>query len=178
MTVHSSAALAAGTRRGRAATTAAGWLDREGVVGYLLMTPALLMLVVFIAYLAQLYAPINQITQSWGLIAGARVGATRVFEVMETEADLKSGTRQFPPEGARGDIAWRGVSFRYRPETPVLAGIELKIPAGARIAIVGSISRRLRSSRTIRNISQTFFRDSKWSRLSPRMWTSFTILQL
>src|SRR6266545_2657733 len=50
MTVQSSAALAAGTRRSRAATTAAGWLDREGVFGYLLMTPALLMLVVFIAY--------------------------------------------------------------------------------------------------------------------------------
>src|SRR5919198_1327235 len=50
MTVQSSAALAAGTRRGQAARTAAGWLDREGVVGYMLMTPALLLLIVFIAY--------------------------------------------------------------------------------------------------------------------------------
>ena len=32
-------------------------------------------LVVFISYLAQLYVPVNQITQSWGLIAGARIGA-------------------------------------------------------------------------------------------------------
>jgi ATP-binding cassette subfamily B protein/subfamily B ATP-binding cassette protein MsbA len=48
-------------------------------------------LIVFISYLAQLYAPINQITQSWGLIAGARVGARRVFEVLDTEADLKDG---------------------------------------------------------------------------------------
>src|SRR6516164_4656825 len=37
-------------------------------------------LIVFISYLAQLYAPINQITQSRGLIAGARVGARRIFE--------------------------------------------------------------------------------------------------
>jgi ATP-binding cassette, subfamily B, bacterial len=94
-------------------------------------------LIVFIAYLAQLYAPINQITQSWGLIAGARVGATRVFEVLETEADLKSGGRQFPSEGARGDIAWRGVSFRYRPETPVLNDIDFSVPAGSKIAVVG-----------------------------------------
>jgi len=50
VTVHSSAAVAAGTRRGQVARSAAGWLDREGVVGYLLMTPALLMLVIFIAY--------------------------------------------------------------------------------------------------------------------------------
>jgi ATP-binding cassette subfamily B protein/subfamily B ATP-binding cassette protein MsbA len=95
-------------------------------------------LLVFISYLAQLYVPINQITQSWGLIAGARVGAARVFEVLETEADLKSGNREFPPEGVRGDIAWRGVSFRYRPEMPVLNEIDLVIAAGMKVAIVGA----------------------------------------
>ena len=94
-------------------------------------------LIVFIAYLAQLYAPVNQITQSWGLIAGARVGAARVFEVLDTEADLKSGTRQFPPAGARGDVAWRGVSFRYRPESPVLNDIDIAVAAGEKIAVVG-----------------------------------------
>src|SRR5947208_2022606 len=96
-------------------------------------------LVVFIAYLAQLYEPINKITQSWGLIAGARVGARRVFEVLETEADLKSGPRQFPPGGAAalGDIAWQGVGFRYRPETPVLNDIDFTAACGSKIAIVG-----------------------------------------
>jgi ATP-binding cassette subfamily B protein/subfamily B ATP-binding cassette protein MsbA len=92
---------------------------------------------VFISYLAQLYSPINQITQSWGLIAGARVGARRVFEVLDTEADLQSGTRLFPPEGARGAIAWHGVSFRYQPEMPVLNGIDFSVAAGMKIAIVG-----------------------------------------
>src|SRR5437764_15299089 len=94
-------------------------------------------LIIFVAYLAQLYEPINKITQSWGLIAGARVGAARVFEVLETEADLKSGTRQFPPEGAKGDIAWQGVTFRYRPETPVLDGIDFTAASGSKIAVVG-----------------------------------------
>jgi ATP-binding cassette subfamily B protein/subfamily B ATP-binding cassette protein MsbA len=94
-------------------------------------------LIIFISYLAQLYDPINKITQSWGLIAGARVGASRVFEVLETEADLKSGPRQFPPSGARGDIAWRDISFRYRPETPVLKEVDLRIEPGSKIAIVG-----------------------------------------
>src|SRR5713226_5968583 len=94
-------------------------------------------LIVFISYLAQLYAPINQITQSWGLIAGARVGARRVFEVLDTEADLKDRRLSFPAEGARGEVAWRGVSFRYRPDTPVLAGIDFKVGAGAKIAVIG-----------------------------------------
>jgi ATP-binding cassette subfamily B protein/subfamily B ATP-binding cassette protein MsbA len=94
-------------------------------------------LIIFVSYLAQLYTPINQITQSWGLIAGARVGATRVFEVLETEPDLKSGSRQFPPAGARGDVAWRDVRFHYRPDLPVLKEIDLSIDAGKKIAIVG-----------------------------------------
>ncbi|HEY3908932.1 MAG TPA: ABC transporter ATP-binding protein [Stellaceae bacterium] len=94
-------------------------------------------LIVFISYLAQLYAPISRITQSWGLIAGARVGARRVFEVLDTEPDLPDGTRGFPPQGARGAVAWRAVGFGYRPGAPVLAGIDLAVPAGAKIAVVG-----------------------------------------
>jgi ATP-binding cassette, subfamily B, bacterial len=94
-------------------------------------------LIVFISYLAQLYEPISKITQSWGLIAAARVGAKRVFEVLETEADLKNGARQFPAGGVKHEIAWQGVSFRYRPETPVLNHIDVSVPAGSKIAIVG-----------------------------------------
>ena len=94
-------------------------------------------LIVFISYLAQLYQPVNQITQSWGLIAGARVGARRCFEVLDIEADLKDGTRGFPAGGARGAVEWRGVSFGYRPDLAVLNGIDLKIEPGTKVAIVG-----------------------------------------
>ncbi len=95
-------------------------------------------LVVFISYLAQLYQPVNQITQSWGLIAGARVGARRCFEILDTEPDLADGSRLFPASGARGEVEWRGVSFRYRPELPVLRGIDLHVAPGTRVAIVGA----------------------------------------
>jgi ATP-binding cassette subfamily B protein/subfamily B ATP-binding cassette protein MsbA len=94
-------------------------------------------LIVFISYLAQLYQPVNQITQSWGLIAGARVGARRCFEVLDIEADLKDGTRGFPADGAMGAVEWRGVSFGYRPDLAVLNGIDLKIEPGTKVAVVG-----------------------------------------
>jgi ATP-binding cassette subfamily B protein len=95
-------------------------------------------LIVFISYLAQLYNPVNQITQSWGLIAGARVGARRCFEVLETEPDLKDGTRNFPPEGAKGAVAWRHAAFRYRAEMPVLNDISLEVKPGMKVALVGA----------------------------------------
>jgi ATP-binding cassette subfamily B protein/subfamily B ATP-binding cassette protein MsbA len=94
-------------------------------------------LVVFVSYLAQLYNPVNQITQSWGLIAGARVGARRSFEVLDTEPDLKDGSRNFPSGGARGDVEWREVRFRYREEMPVLDGISIKVTPGMKVALVG-----------------------------------------
>ncbi|HVC53757.1 MAG TPA: ABC transporter ATP-binding protein [Stellaceae bacterium] len=94
-------------------------------------------LIVFVSYLAQLYVPINQITQSWGLIAGAQVGARRVFEVLDAEADLKDGWREFPAAGARGEVRWRQVAFRYRDDAPVLGQIDFTAPAGGTVAIVG-----------------------------------------
>jgi len=95
-------------------------------------------LVVFISYLAQLYVPVNQITQSWGLIAGARIGAQRCFEILETEADLKDGMRDFPSAGAQGAVEWRQVSFRYRPEMPVLRDVSLAVAPGTKVAVVGA----------------------------------------
>jgi ATP-binding cassette subfamily B protein len=95
-------------------------------------------LVVFISYLALLYVPVNQITQSWGLIAGARIGAARCFEILDTEADLKDGPRVFPPQGARGAVEWRQISFRYRPEMPVLRQVSLRVEQGTKVAVVGA----------------------------------------
>jgi ATP-binding cassette subfamily B protein len=94
-------------------------------------------LIVFISYLAQLYGPVNQLTQSWSLIASARISARRVFEILETEADVKDGPLTLSPESARGAIEWRGVSFRYRSEMPVLISVDLRIEPGMKVAVVG-----------------------------------------
>ena len=95
-------------------------------------------LVVFIAYLAQLYAPVNQITQSWGLIAGARIGAARCFEILETEADLKDGMRDFPPEGARGAVQWRKVASAIARRCRCCARSTSPSPPAGRSALVGA----------------------------------------
>ncbi len=95
-------------------------------------------LLVFITYLDKLYAPVNQITQSWGLIAGARIGARRCFEILDTEPDLVDGALDFPAAGAQGRIEWRGVKFQYRADLPVLRGVDLSVEPGQTIALVGA----------------------------------------
>ena len=87
-------------------------------------------LIVFISYLAQLYAPINQITQSWGLIAGARVG--RPPGVRGARHRARPRRRQ-PQLSAAGRAAARSPgaasTSAIARETPVLTGIDLAVAA-------------------------------------------------
>jgi ATP-binding cassette subfamily B protein/subfamily B ATP-binding cassette protein MsbA len=75
--------------------------------------------------------------QVYGLAQSARVGVQRVLDVMDVERDLPEGTRTFPPEGARGEVVWEGVDFQYAPGVPILRGIDLRVSAGQRVAVVG-----------------------------------------
>jgi ATP-binding cassette, subfamily B, bacterial len=94
-------------------------------------------IIVFTTYLASLYGPINTISQTWGLIQGAKVGVQRVFEILEVDRDIKEGSREFPAAGAKGEITWEGVSFHYVPEQPVLIKVDLEVRRGQKVAIVG-----------------------------------------
>jgi len=93
---------------------------------------------VFTSYLASLYAPINSLTQTWGLIQGARVGAERVFEILETAPDLHDGTRELARGAVHGDIAFDGVEFGYDASRPVLRGVTFQAKAGSLVAVVGA----------------------------------------
>jgi ATP-binding cassette subfamily B protein/subfamily B ATP-binding cassette protein MsbA len=94
-------------------------------------------IIIFTTYLASLYAPINTICQTWGLIQGAKVGVQRVFEILDIERDLKDGTLAFESSGTRGELQWENVSFGYLPEQPVLQNVDLHVKSGQKIAIVG-----------------------------------------
>ena len=95
-------------------------------------------LVVFVSYLATLYAPINQIAQSWGLIAGARVGLDRCFALLDETSHPASGRKRLCASQGPLDLCFEDVSFRYRADAPVLQGINLTIEPGQRVAIVGA----------------------------------------
>jgi ATP-binding cassette subfamily B protein/subfamily B ATP-binding cassette protein MsbA len=94
-------------------------------------------LIVFTAYLTSLYGAIDSMSQAYGSIQGAKVSLQRVFEIIEEESDLKEGSRVFPDSGAKGEVAWSGVSFQYVPGQPVLRHVDLHVHPGQKVAIVG-----------------------------------------
>jgi ATP-binding cassette subfamily B protein/subfamily B ATP-binding cassette protein MsbA len=93
---------------------------------------------VFTSYLASLYSPINSLTQTWGLIQGARVGAERVFEILETAPDLVDGTRELVRGEVHGAVTFEDVRFGYDPARLVLKGVTFHARAGEVIALVGA----------------------------------------
>ena len=93
---------------------------------------------VFTSYLASLYAPINSLTQTWGMIQGARVGAERVFEILDTAPDLVDGTRDLVAADVHGRVTFEDVEFGYEASRPVLRGVRFTAEPGSLVAIVGA----------------------------------------
>ena len=95
-------------------------------------------LVIFVSYLASLYAPINSMFQTYGLAQSSVVGVQRVFEVLDVERDLVDGRREFPAGGARGEVVYEAVSFEYTAGRPVLQAVTLRVAPGQKVAVVGA----------------------------------------
>jgi len=94
-------------------------------------------LTVFVAYLATLYQPIQQLTYTAWALEGAAAGAQRCFEILDREEETKDDPGAISMPSAKGEITFAGVSFAYDPKAPVLAGVELAIAPGETVAFVG-----------------------------------------
>lgn len=92
-------------------------------------------LIVFTAYLASLYRPVNTITRSLGLIGSAKASLVRVREMLAIECDLSQGKRTATK--IRGEVTFTQVSFAYSCDRPVLRGVNLYVAPGQTVAIVG-----------------------------------------
>jgi ATP-binding cassette, subfamily B, bacterial len=92
---------------------------------------------VFTTYLASLYAPINNVSQTIGVLQGARVGAQRVLEILATAPDLPDGSRAIDPARFRGEIVFERVAFGYTSERRVLRDVSFTAAPGRMVAIVG-----------------------------------------
>jgi ATP-binding cassette subfamily B protein/subfamily B ATP-binding cassette protein MsbA len=91
---------------------------------------------VFLSYLASLYAPLNSITQTASIVQTAGANADRVLEVLDLIPDVRDepGAIDAP---LSGPIRFENVTFSYEPGRPVLKDVSLEVQPGETIAIVG-----------------------------------------
>ncbi|WP_245650534.1 ABC transporter ATP-binding protein [Nocardia harenae] len=97
-------------------------------------------LVAFVLYLQLLFGPVTQLSQVFDGYQQARVGLRRIGELLRTPSSLAADPADAVPieGGLRGAVALSDVRFRY-PGTDrfALDGVELAIPAGSTLALVG-----------------------------------------
>ncbi|HEY7120279.1 MAG TPA: ABC transporter ATP-binding protein [Tepidisphaeraceae bacterium] len=97
-------------------------------------------LLVFLSYLASLYAPLETLAYLSQGFATASAGGRRVLEVLDRAEALPEldETGQFAASRSAGSgVTWENVTFGYDAGTAVLHEINLDIAAGKMLAVVG-----------------------------------------
>ncbi len=90
------------------------------------------------AYMSQLAAPLDTATKKLGDLQSCFVGFRRVLAILDIPPLLTDPAAPRTLQRARGEVAFRGMSFAYLGASPVLRDISLSSPAGTRVGILGS----------------------------------------
>jgi ABC-type multidrug transport system fused ATPase/permease subunit len=95
-------------------------------------------LVLFLTYLKMLYQPMRDLSKLTNLASSATSGAERIQEVLDQAPEVTETYAPYTgPTRLKGDISFEHVYFGYTPERAVLQDINLHIPAGRKVALVG-----------------------------------------
>lgn len=93
-------------------------------------------LLIFLAYLAQLYEPLNLLSHAGATVASATVGTRRVFEVLDTPEEVKDAPDARAVVGAR-ELVFGNVTFGYQTGQPILREVSFQIAPGQSVALIG-----------------------------------------
>jgi ATP-binding cassette subfamily B protein len=92
----------------------------------------------FNVYMVQLTWPMIAIGWVVNLFQRGTASVVRIDELLKQEPSIKDSDQgPFVEEEVAGAISFRNLSFSYNANTPVLSNINLDIPAGSSLAVVG-----------------------------------------
>ncbi|MDH3518525.1 MAG: ABC transporter ATP-binding protein/permease, partial [Acidimicrobiia bacterium] len=95
-------------------------------------------LVAFLLYLNWFFEPIVQLSNVYNLLQGALAALSKLFGILDRRPAVSDPDHPVEPEmPMKGSLEFAGVRFGYDPDSPVLDGLDLSIPAGQRVAVVG-----------------------------------------
>ena len=94
----------------------------------------------FIFYMVILYSiiqPLKDLSKATYAIPKGMASVERVNKILNTENPIKEPAHPHRVDHLQRAITFRNVGFSYNGTTPVLSGVDLTVPRGATIAIVG-----------------------------------------
>ena len=90
------------------------------------------------AYMIQITMPLNFLGSVYREIRQAMIDMSEMFTLLGQPAEITDKPGAKPLAVSGGTIALKDVSFGYEAERPILRGVDIEVPAGKTIAIVGS----------------------------------------
>ena len=100
------------------------------------MTLGLLMM--GLGYLRQMFHPLLRLSHNLATVERARAASVRIGELLDTPRAVDEPAEPKPWPATAQSLRLEGVHFAYRPDAPVLRGIDLEVPAGSHVGIVGA----------------------------------------
>ena len=94
--------------------------------------------IAFMAYQMRLMSPIQGLMGLYSNLATARASLVRVHDLLDTPAEVTEPDEPVALTECEGAVALEGVRFGFGRGGEVLAGIDLEIPAGQIVALVGA----------------------------------------
>ncbi len=107
-----------------------GWLATNGLV-------SIGVVVAFFGYSRSFFNAVSQLSSLWAETQSALAGGERVFDLLDTVAEVADAPDATDIGRVRGDVAFEAVSFAYGTGPTVLKDIDLHVEPGTTLAIVG-----------------------------------------
>jgi len=95
-------------------------------------------LAAFLLYLRQFFEPMQEISQFYNTFQSASAALEKLSGVLEEVPDVPEPEHPVALEDPRGEVRFDHVRFEYVPGSPVLPDLDLTVPAGQTIALVGT----------------------------------------
>jgi ATP-binding cassette, subfamily B, bacterial len=116
------------------ATTGLIWLGAQRVLGGAL-TPG--DLVIFTSYLRDFFGPTRALSKLPAQLTRAGVRAARIADTLRRSPDIQDKPGARPAGPPRKQLSLEGVGFAYTHNRPVLQDVDLTVPVGSTLAVVG-----------------------------------------
>ncbi len=94
-------------------------------------------LIAFLIYVVNLANPVKRLSRVYGNIQKSLAAAERVFDILDTEPDIKDMPGAVALPAIKGHVALEHLSFAYSPGQYALRDVSLEVKPGQTIAIVG-----------------------------------------